>query len=203
MSCPDKVRFFSELADRWDAQHDMQSLGDNLSAGLAELHVETAETVLDVGCGTGNLTRALLDRLGRDGCVMAFDLAPAMIDTARRKNSDPRVRWTVADASEVPLPDESVDRVICFSVWPHFDDAAACAHELRRVLRRGGRLHVWHLASRHRINAIHSTADEAVCKDLLGPAAETADLLRGIGMAPVEVVDDDRRYLVTAVKRSP
>ena len=202
MNCPDKVRFFSGLADRWDAQQDMDSLASDLSAGLAELGVGTAETVLDVGCGTGNLTRALLERLGRGGRVLALDLVPSMIAAAQRKNCDPRVGWTIADAQHLPLPKGSVDRVVCFSVWPHFDDDVACARELCRVLRVGGRLHVWHLTSRHRVNAIHSDADEAVCDDLLGPGDETAELLRGVGMAPVEVVDDDRRYLVTAVKRS-
>ncbi len=202
MSCPDKLRFFSALADRWDAQQDMASLGEGLSAGLAELGVEAGETVLDVGCGTGNLTRALLDRLGDGGRVLALDLTPAMIGVARRKNPDPRASWAVADARDLPLATESVDRVICFSVWPHLDDDAVCASELCRVLRGSGRLHVWHLASRHRINAIHSTAAEAVCHDLLGPGAETAEVLRGTGMAPVEVIDNDRRYLVTAVKRS-
>jgi ubiquinone/menaquinone biosynthesis C-methylase UbiE len=111
------------------------------------------------------------------------------------------VSWTVADAHGVPLRAGCVDRVVCFGVWPHLDDITACAGELRRVLRPGGRLHVWHLASRHRINAIHSNAGEAVCNDLLGPGTETADVLRDIGMTPVEVIDDDRRYLVTAVKR--
>lgn len=201
MTCPDKVRFFSGLADRWDAQQDLRSLESGLSDGLAELDVKPAETVLDIGCGTGNLTRALLHRLGRGGRVLALDLVFSMIDAARRKNRDPRVIWSIADARDLPLAAESVDRVVCFGVWPHLDDAAACAGELRRVLRPGGRLHVWHLASRHRINAIHSNAGAAVCNDLLGPGTETADLLRDIGMTPVEVIDDDRRYLVTAVNR--
>jgi demethylmenaquinone methyltransferase/2-methoxy-6-polyprenyl-1,4-benzoquinol methylase len=201
MSFRDKVRFFTELADRWDAKQDLHVLAASLSAGLFELGVGTSETVLDVGCGTGNLTRALLDHLGRDGRVLGLDVAPAMIEAARRKNHDHRVAWLIADARHLPLPTASVDRVVCFSAWPHFDDAAASARELCRVLRHGGRLHVWHLVPRESVNAIHAAA-AAVRHDLLGPAHETAELLHAVGMSPEEVIDDNHRYLVTALKRS-
>ncbi len=202
MSSPDKIRFFTDLAAVWDSRQDLPHLASELSAGLQEIALGCRETVLDVGCGTGNLTAALLDGLDSSGRVIACDLAPAMVALARTKCRDSRVRWHVADAEHLPLASESVDRVICFSVWPHFDDARRAAVEMARVLRGGGRLHVWHLISRHRVNEIHTTASPAVSEDLLASGEATAEVLRTAGLSPTQVVDDRSRYLVTAGKFS-
>lgn len=195
-----RAAFFDSIAEKWDGWEDLPALARKLAAGLDEIGAGAGETVLDVGCGTGNLTRALLDRLSPTGRVVAVDLAPRMIEAARRKIDDARVQWHVVDARRLPHPDHSFDRVICYSVWPHFDDPAAIAVEFRRVLRPGGSLHVWHLSSRARINEIHTGAGEAVCRDLLPPATEIVLLLSELGFAVTRAVDDSERYLVTAVK---
>jgi len=203
MSRPDKHAFFAELAAVWDAHQDATALASGLARGLEEFDIGPDEVVLDVGCGTGNLSAALLARLGRHGRVVAFDFAPAMLEVARAKNPDDfRVRWLEADAERLPLATGSFDRVVCFSVWPHFDAPAAAALELARVLRTGGHLHVWHLASRARINAIHAAASRAVQHDLLAPGSEVAVVLEAAGLSVVQVVDDHDRYLVSAVKRT-
>jgi ubiquinone/menaquinone biosynthesis C-methylase UbiE len=202
MSSPDKLEFFTELAAVWDANQDADALARGLASGLEELAVGRDEVVLDVGCGTGNLTAALLQRLGPAGRVLALDVVPAMLEVARSKNPDPRAGWQLAEAECLPLRPCSVDRVIYFSVWPHLDEPGAAALEVARVLRGGGRVHVWHLISRARVNAIHATASAAVQNDLLATGDETADLLRSAGLLPIQVVDDDSRFLVTAVKRA-
>jgi demethylmenaquinone methyltransferase/2-methoxy-6-polyprenyl-1,4-benzoquinol methylase len=193
--------FFDAIADQWDGWDDMAALEARLAAGLAALGVKPGETVLDVGCGTGNLTRAVLSAIGESGRVVAVDIAPRMLEVARAKVPDPRVAWHVAPAERLPVGDAAIDRAICFSVWPHFHEPVAAARELCRVLRPGGSLHVWHLSSRERINAIHASAGEAVRGDVLLPAAETADLLAGLGFEVTAAIDDADRYLVTAVRR--
>ena len=195
-----KARYFDGIAGQWDGWHDLDTLAGELAAGLDALGVGADEVVLDVGCGTGNLTRALLRRLSPAGCVIAIDISPVMVATARGKIADARVTWEVADAAHIPLADGAVDRVICFSVWPHFDDPQRVARELFRVLRAGGRVHVWHLASRDTINAIHASAGDAIRGDILPPAADTARLLDAQGFRAAVIADDAQRYLVSAVK---
>ena len=196
-----KVKFFDGIADKWDGWEDLDLVAEKLAVGLDELGLGPDEVVLDVGCGTGNLTLALLEKLSDAGRVVAVDISPAMLAKAREKVRDSRVSWHVGDALRLPIANETFDRIICFSVWPHFTQLAAVTQELRRLLRPGGALHVWHTSSRATINAIHAKAGEAVANDVLEPAAATARLFEECGLAPYAIEDDDSRYLVSALKR--
>jgi demethylmenaquinone methyltransferase/2-methoxy-6-polyprenyl-1,4-benzoquinol methylase len=200
MGVNEKAAFFDGIADKWDGWDDLDALAEKLAAGLAGFGVRPDEHILDVGCGTGNLTLALLKILSQPGRVTAVDISPAMIRTARGKIADSRAQFHVAGAGRLPFEDAVFDRVICFSVWPHLDDHAATVRELRRVLKTGGRLHVWHLIPRSKVNEIHASAGEAVRHDLLAPADDTAALLMDAGLSVAEIVDNQQRYLVTAVK---
>ena len=200
MTVNHRTDFFDTIADKWDGWEDLPALEKKLADGLGEFGVRADERVVDIGCGTGNLTRALLSRLSPKGKIVAVDISPRMIEVAKRKVSDPRVSWHPTDARRLPIDDAGCDRVFCYSVWPHFDDRAAVAAELGRVLTPGGLLHVWHLIPRERINEIHAGAGEAVRGDVLPPAEETAELLAAAGFRIVTASESDGRYLVTAVK---
>jgi ubiquinone/menaquinone biosynthesis C-methylase UbiE len=195
-----RTAFFDGIADKWDGWEDLPLLAQKLAAGLDELGVGADESVIDVGCGTGNLTRALLTRLSDAGRVFAVDISQRMLEIARRKITDARVSWHAEDARRLPLADGACDRILCCSVWPHFEDHAIVAAELGRVLRAGGRLHVWHLISRERVNAIHAGAGDAVHGDVLAPAEETARLLATAGFRITTARESDSGYLVTALK---
>ena len=194
--------FFDSLAERWDSQDDLPALSARLDRGLIDLGLTPNETVVDVGCGTGNVTRALLARLSPGGHVVAVDISRRMLEIAKAKVLDPRVTWHLANVQALPLPDASVDRVLCFGVWPHLEDASAAGREIARVLRPGGSLHIWHLISRARVNTIHATAGEAVRTHLLAPATDTGMLLTDLGFTVAPLVDDDEQYLVTAQRRT-
>jgi len=195
-----KAAFFDEIAEKWDGWEDLPSLAAKLDAGLVELGLGPDESVIDVGCGTGNLTKAILARMSPAGRITAIDISPRMIEEARRKISDARVEWRVADIVRLPFPDAAYDRVFCFAVWPHIGDAAAAAKEIARVLKPGGHLHIWHLVSREKVVAVHASAGAPVHHDVLQPAAETAALLERHGYRVMTTIDDQDRYLITAVR---
>lgn len=202
MTIEEKVKFFDGIADKWDGWEDQKKVAQKLSFGLDELGVGVDEIVVDVGCGTGTLTRVLLNKLSETGRVVAIDISEEMVKRAREKCKDHRVEWHVGDAIRTPLGDGSVDRIICFSVWPHFENPMAAVAEFRRILRTRGALHIWHLCSRVAINGIHVCAGGPVANDMLVPASQTAHLLAEHGFGIYEEIDDDERYLVSA-RRAP
>jgi ubiquinone/menaquinone biosynthesis C-methylase UbiE len=90
-------------------------------------------SVLELGCGAGDLS---LELLRRGAKLTAIDVSPGMVELARSRA--PAGRFLVAEAERTGLPDESFDLAVGKWVLHHVDVAAA-AVELRRVLRPGGR----------------------------------------------------------------
>ena len=99
-----------------------------------------AATVLELGAGTGKLTRQLV-ALGHD--VHATDPDAAMLAVLQRHLPD--VPTSVSGAEEIPLPDRSVDVVVAGQAFHWFDHERALP-EIARVLRPGGYLALaWNL----------------------------------------------------------
>ena len=98
--------------------------------------VQPGERVLDAGCGAGRFVAALRDA----GAVpVGVELAEGALARARRNVPGADLRLVGADGS-LPLGHGEVDVVWCSEVLEHVPDTIAFLTEIRRVLRRGGRL---------------------------------------------------------------
>lgn len=98
--------------------------------------------VLDVGCGFGWFELYALDYGVRR--VIGLEPDDGELETARRHINDERAAFTVGSATDLPLPDASVDTVVCWEVLEHLpqgSESAAFA-EFGRVLRPGGALYL-------------------------------------------------------------
>lgn len=96
--------------------------------------------LLDVGCGTGELERRLL-RKHPDWHLTGIDLSGEMLEVARRKlRNQQQVTLEQADAASLPFADDAFDRVVSASVMHYFSDPKAALHEMRRVVRPGGKI---------------------------------------------------------------
>ncbi|HRA51899.1 methyltransferase domain-containing protein, partial [Actinotalea sp.] len=102
---------------------------------------------LDVGCGTGSLTAALIAG-ATPASVLAVDRSEAFVAAARRAALDLRVSVEVAAADALPVPDRSLDAAVSGLVLNFLPDAPAAVREQLRVVVPGGRVaaFVWDYA---------------------------------------------------------
>jgi ubiquinone/menaquinone biosynthesis C-methylase UbiE len=199
-SQPTSAEYFNSIASKWDTWENLESLKIQFDNGLKRFGLCPDEHVLDVGCGTGNLTAAILRQLSQAGRITAVDISSRMIEIAQTKVKDLRVRWICDSVEHMATLENKFDRVICYSVWPHLINSGMVAQIVQSILKPGGKVHIWHLKSRDAINKIHAGASEAISNHLLAPASQTAALLEQSGFIIEETQDDESGYLVSARK---
>jgi SAM-dependent methyltransferase len=160
------------------------------------LAISPGATWLDIGCGTGALTEAILRE--EPARIDAVDRSPAYVQSARRRVGDPRVTFAVADARNLPRPSQNIDVAVSGLVLNFVPQPDAAIDEMARVLRSGGiaAVYVWDYAQR--MDLIRHFWDAAVALDegaleldegrrfpICEPAALEA-LFRGAGVEAVE-----------------
>lgn len=159
---------------------------------VARVRPRPGERVLDLACGTGVVSRLVAPLVAPGGSVVGLDVSPAMLDIARSTplaEGSVGVEWVQANATEIPLPDDDVDVVVCQQGLQFFPDRDRSVSEMHRVLRPGGRLaiSVWRSLAH---NTVPNALNEAMLARLGVPA----------GAAPFSLGDEDdlRRMLVDA-----
>lgn len=110
----------------------------------AALGARPGERVLDLGCGPGFYCLELLQEVGPDGYVVGLDSSPQMLALAERRcQGHDNVELHEADATSLPVEDESFDAALTVQVLEYVADVPAALAELRRALRPEGRIVVW------------------------------------------------------------
>ena len=99
--------------------------------------IAAAERVLDVGCGTGNLSYSIAQNPAIRS-VHGIDFSAAYVEHAKRQNRDARVDFAVGNACTLPFPDASFDHTLSLLVLQFIPQADLAVREMRRVTRPGG-----------------------------------------------------------------
>lgn len=108
---------------------------------LSHARPRPGERVLDVACGTGIVARTVAPLVGPDGTVIAVDISPDMLAVARSLPAPAGtiIDWREGDAASLPVPDGTIDLVLCQQGLQFFPDRATTVREMRRVLAPSGR----------------------------------------------------------------
>jgi len=146
----EKVRaMFAAISRRYDLNNRLHSFGRDQAwrrAAARAASVTDGDRVLDMACGTGDLT-LLIAKTTPAAEVIGGDFTPEMLEIARRRNRHEKIRYVHADAMELPFEDESFDALtIAFGIR-NVTDPEAALDEFRRVLRPGGRLVILEFAT--------------------------------------------------------
>jgi SAM-dependent methyltransferase len=167
-------------------------------AFLAWLAPSPGQRWLDVGCGTGALTQAILVAADPDE-VLGVDPSTDFVGSARERIADPRVRFDVGDARVLPVPSDAYDVVVAGLVLNHVPEPEAAVGEMVRVARPGGTVgaYVWDYAGE--MQMIRAFWRAAIALDPAAAAWDQgrqfpicqpeplADLFRNAGLGTVEV----------------
>lgn len=193
-----RIDFFDQLAPRWDtAGQDPAETVARLSELAELLDLRAGENLLEVGCGTGQITGWLAQQVA-PGRVVAVDFAPTMLDHARGKHAG--VEFRRVDVCHDSLGGDTFDVALCFHSFPHFRDQAAALGNLTQALRPAGRLIVLHLAGSAQINAFHDQVGGTVRGDHLPTRGRWDTLLSAAGLAVRQFHDREGLFLLVAAR---
>lgn len=143
---------FAAIARSYDLNNRLHSIWQDQAwrrHAVRRADVRAGDHVLDVACGTGDLTLAFARTAAAR--IVGLDFTAEMLDVARNKTArhmaaEGRVEYLQGDAQDLPFEDASFDVVsIAFGIR-NVQDPGRAVREFRRVLRPGGRLMVLEFA---------------------------------------------------------
>jgi ubiquinone/menaquinone biosynthesis C-methylase UbiE len=138
------MQFVAEAQERLGALPVQVTMRE---AWLAHAGIVEGSRVLEIGCGTGVVTRDLARLVGPSGRVVGIDPSEALLQTAERLAEKAgvasRIELRLGDVGELNLPPQSFDHAVACLVFLHLGDLRSAVHQLNRVLRPGGGLVVF------------------------------------------------------------
>jgi SAM-dependent methyltransferase len=138
----------AKLTWTWAGEHQPDQAAAR-AAYLDLLGVAAGARVLDVGCGSGAVTREVARRVGPTGRAVGLDPSPHFLaiarELARRDGLDERVELRLGDARQLPFADREFDVALAATTLAHTPDAERAVPELTRVVRPGGRVGIFDL----------------------------------------------------------
>jgi ubiquinone/menaquinone biosynthesis C-methylase UbiE len=182
---------------RWmDEVADLPDVALTRAAAVDALRLRAGQSVLDVGCGTGNVAVGLAPLVDPGGRVVGVDASEAMVGEARRRTEGRGlpVEFQVGDAQNLAFEDGTFDACRSERVLIHVPDAGRALAEMARVTRAGGRITVVDVDADA---MLIDSADRALTRTIVASLADSyrngwigrqlARLFREIGLADVAV----------------
>ena len=135
--------------DAWSAGASYDQYMGRWSGVIAQVFLDWLEVPpgldwLDIGCGTGALSAAIVERRAPRS-LLGVDPSPSFVEHARTSVVHPAASFSAGDAAKLPLPDHSVDVVTSALAYNFFPDRLGALTEMQRVARPGATIpfYVW------------------------------------------------------------
>jgi malonyl-CoA O-methyltransferase len=183
-----KIRHsFAAAAESYDAAALLQR-----QVGLALLQKFPLQSapgwVLDVGCGTGFLTRRLAFNSFSQPCL-ALDIALPMLQASRRNNGAVPVEYVCADAEKLPFADQSLQQVYSNLALQWCQNLPALFADVRRLLKPDGQLvfSTFGPATLHELKAAWSGVDDFAHVNDFYSVEEIRGFLQAAGLGRIEM----------------
>jgi demethylmenaquinone methyltransferase/2-methoxy-6-polyprenyl-1,4-benzoquinol methylase len=125
---------------------------ERMCAFVSKFRIKRGSCVLNIGTRAANLVPLLKRKVRTDGKVLALDHSRGILENTKRKKTKVPTIYLQADVEHIPIPDDYCDYVICFAVFPSFQDKKKALLEITRVLKNGGKILIVHI--------IHQRLDE-------------------------------------------
>jgi ubiquinone/menaquinone biosynthesis C-methylase UbiE len=118
----------TDIAVSYDRGRDHGPEFLDLWMNVVAAHVKDQRTkrILDLGCGTGRFTEALRARFEAE--VIGIDPSKKMLEQARSKPHDRRIRYQPGRGESIPVADNSIDLIFMSMIFHHFDNPKWISH---------------------------------------------------------------------------
>lgn len=174
MSTPDEMGLTPEAASGYEEFFVPAIFDQWPPTMIAAAEISKGDDVLDIGCGTGVLTRQLVHHVGDSGSATGFDLSESMLGVAR--SCCPDATFEQGNVTKLPFEDQSFDVVISSFMLMFVPAPEKAIREMRRVLRPDGRLivSVWqgldnNIVYRELVEATREVVDDESANSMAWP----------------------------------
>jgi ubiquinone/menaquinone biosynthesis C-methylase UbiE len=194
-----RIAFFGQHAPHWDTYGSgPRTTLDRLTQLQGLLELKPGMNLLEVGCGTGQITQWLADQV-HPGRVLAVDFSDQMLEKARAKAITAEFRRADVCAE---LLGGKFDTILCFHSFPHFRDKPAALRNLALALKPQGKLLILHLSGSREINQFHTHVGGLVAGDHLPNVSEWNTLLSLAGLNESHFIDREDLFFLRSVMNS-
>lgn len=168
-------RLYSGIAETYQ-QYASKAFGAFLDPLTAMAAIEKGQRILDLGTGTGQAAMAAARIVGDKGRVIGLDIAPGLIIKAKEQAEQKcvsNVEFLEGDAEQLNFADDSFNVALCHFGLMHFPSRDTALSEMRRVLKKGGRvvLSVWSTPDKMRVLGIVTAKIKEVFPQIIQPGA--------------------------------